>query len=53
MGVISDGSYALLSGTVGGWLKGNLGFLRAQRSFAGSVYLALGIATALTGSRKK
>jgi threonine/homoserine/homoserine lactone efflux protein len=53
MGVISDSSYALLSGTLGGWLKGNLGFLRAQRYFAGSVYLALGVATALTGSRKK
>jgi threonine/homoserine/homoserine lactone efflux protein len=53
MGVISDGSYALLSGTLGGWLKGNLGFLRAQRYFAGSVYLALGVATALTGARKK
>ena len=53
MGVISDSSYALLSGTLGSWLKGNLGFLRAQRYFAGSVYLALGVATALTGSRKK
>jgi threonine/homoserine/homoserine lactone efflux protein len=53
MGVVSDGSYALLSGTVGGWLKENLGFLRAQRYFAGGVYLALGVATALSGSRKK
>jgi threonine/homoserine/homoserine lactone efflux protein len=53
MGVVSDSSYALLSGTLGGWLKGNLGFLRAQRYFAGGVYLALGVTTALTGSRKK
>jgi threonine/homoserine/homoserine lactone efflux protein len=53
MGTVSDGTYALLSGTLGGWLKSNLGFLRAQRYFAGGVYLALGVATALTGSRKR
>jgi threonine/homoserine/homoserine lactone efflux protein len=53
LAIFTDSSYALLSGSVGGWLKGNLGFLRAQRYFAGSVYLALGVATALTGSRKK
>jgi threonine/homoserine/homoserine lactone efflux protein len=52
MGTVSDGSYALLSGTFGAWLKGNLGFLRTQRYFAGGVYLALGVATALTGTRK-
>jgi threonine/homoserine/homoserine lactone efflux protein len=52
MGICSDGSYALLSGTVGGRLKSNPGFLRAQRYFAGSVYLALGAVAALSGSRK-
>jgi threonine/homoserine/homoserine lactone efflux protein len=49
----TDFSYALLAGTAGGWLKGNLGFVRAQRYFAGTVYLALGVATAFTGARKK
>ncbi len=34
-------------------LRGNLKFLRAQRYFAGSVYLGLGAATALTGTGKK
>lgn len=53
MGIVSDGSYALLSGTLGGWLRSNLGFLRAQRYFAGGVYLALGVTTALTGARKR
>ena len=52
MGVVSDGSYALLSGSLGGWLRGNLGFIRAQRYVAGSIFLALGVATALTGRRK-
>lgn len=53
MGLCSDGLYALLAGTVGHWLKDNLGFWRAQRYFAGSIYILLGVATALTGSDKK
>jgi threonine/homoserine/homoserine lactone efflux protein len=53
MGVFSDGGYALLSGTIGGWLRGNLGFIRAQRYVAGTIYLALGVATAFTGHRRK
>ncbi|MEW6737282.1 MAG: LysE family translocator [Acidobacteriota bacterium] len=52
MGVISDGLYAVLSGTIGNWLRGNLRFLRAQRYFAGSVYIGLGITTALSGSNR-
>jgi threonine/homoserine/homoserine lactone efflux protein len=31
LGICSDGLYALLAGTMGHWLKGNLRFLRAQR----------------------
>lgn len=53
MGLFSDGLWALLAGTVGNWLKGNLRFLRAQRYFSGSIYITLGIATALSGSTKK
>jgi threonine/homoserine/homoserine lactone efflux protein len=53
MGVFSDGGYALLSGTIGSWLKGNLGFFRAQRYVASTIYLALGVATAFTGHRRK
>ncbi|MBE7549939.1 MAG: LysE family translocator [Anaerolineales bacterium] len=53
LGICSDGLYALLAGTVGHWLRGNLGFLRAQRYFAGSVYIGLGVTTALSGSSKK
>lgn len=40
-------------GTLGNWLKGNLRFLRAQRYFAGSVFIALGVTTALAGSGEK
>ncbi|MCL4302477.1 MAG: LysE family translocator [Anaerolineae bacterium] len=53
LGICSDGLYALLAGTLGRWLRGNLGFLRAQRYFAGSVYIGLGVTTALSGSSKK
>jgi len=53
LGALSDCVYALAAGSVGNWLRGNLKFLRAQRYFAGSVYIGLGAATALGGAHKK
>jgi threonine/homoserine/homoserine lactone efflux protein len=53
LGTLSDSVYALAAGSVGAWLRGNLRFLRAQRYFAGSVYLGLGVVTALSGAHKK
>jgi threonine/homoserine/homoserine lactone efflux protein len=53
MGVCSDGAYAVLAGTLGQWLKGNLQVLRAQRYFAGSVYIGLGLTTAFADTRSK
>jgi threonine/homoserine/homoserine lactone efflux protein len=53
LGALSDLTYALAAGGVGNWLRGNLTFLRAQRVFAGSVYLGLGVATALGGAHKR
>lgn len=53
MGVLSDGTYAVLAGAVGHWLKGNLKALRAQRYFAGSVYIGLGLTTAFADTRSK
>ncbi|MCI0395790.1 MAG: LysE family translocator [Chloroflexi bacterium] len=50
MGLCSDGLYALLAGTAGRWLKRNTGVLSAQRYFAGTIYLLLGVTTALSGS---
>lgn len=52
LGLCSDGTYALLAGTVGGWLKGRGGFWRGQRLFAGGVYIALGVSTALAGAEQ-
>jgi threonine/homoserine/homoserine lactone efflux protein len=53
LGICSDGLYALLAGTIGHWLKGSLRFLRVQRYFAGTVYIGLGVTTALSGSNRK
>ena len=52
LGFLSDTIYALLAGSVGNVIRGNLRFLRAQRYFAGSVYIGLGAATALTGTNR-
>ena len=53
LGTLSDSIYALASGSLGNWLRGNLKFARAQRYFAGSVYIGLGAATAFSGVHRK
>ncbi len=50
LATVTDGLYAILSGTFANWLKGNLQFLKFQRYFAGTVYIGLGLTTALSGS---
>ena len=52
MACVTDGTYALLAGTIGQWLRGNRNFLRAERYFAGSVYIGLGMSTALADTIK-
>ena len=53
LGILSDGTYAVAAGSFGQWLKSHTGVLRAQRYFAGSVFIALGVLTAATGNSKK
>ena len=53
LGLTSGSLYSLLAGSLGNLLRGNLKFLRAQRYFAGSVYIGLGAATALTGINRR
>lgn len=53
LGILSDGAWALLAGTAGNWLKRNRRFLQAQRYFSGSVFIALGIVTALAEPIRK
>lgn len=52
MAFISDMFYAMLAGTLGQWLKANVRYLRWQRYFMGSAYIALGLGAALAGSHK-
>ena len=47
MAIMTDGMYALLASTTGGWLKRNQSFLRAERYVVGSVYIGLGVTAAL------
>jgi threonine/homoserine/homoserine lactone efflux protein len=53
LGTLSDSIYALASGSIGNWLRGNLKFVRAHRYFAGTVYIGLGTATAFSGAHRK
>jgi threonine/homoserine/homoserine lactone efflux protein len=55
LALCTDGLYALLSGTAADWLRrknGGQRFRRATRYASGGVYLALGAATAISGSGK-
>jgi threonine/homoserine/homoserine lactone efflux protein len=48
----SDATYALVAGTAGSWLKESRGYLKAQRWVSGTVFIGLGVATALSGSKR-
>jgi threonine/homoserine/homoserine lactone efflux protein len=53
MAMISDGAYALLASALGGWLQRNPLILKRQKYVAGSIYIGLGVTTAITGSSQK
>jgi threonine/homoserine/homoserine lactone efflux protein len=53
LALVSDSLYGLLAGTLGGALRRNVGFLRVQRYVSGSVFVGLGLATAVSGSKAK
>ncbi len=50
MAVTTDSGYAILAGTLGGLLRGRRNVQRVQRYVAGTVYIGLGLAAALSGS---
>jgi threonine/homoserine/homoserine lactone efflux protein len=55
LGLLTDGLYALLGGTAGDWLRRKsrgASFRRMRRYVPGGVYIALGAATAVSGSGK-
>ena len=49
MGIMSDSLYALVAGSAGEFLSGNAQVARAQKYLAGTIYISLGITTALLG----
>jgi threonine/homoserine/homoserine lactone efflux protein len=51
MGIVSDSLYAVAAGGLGGWLRRRPGVMQVQRYFAGSIFIALGIGTALAGGK--
>jgi threonine/homoserine/homoserine lactone efflux protein len=52
LAILSDGTWVLVAGTASERLRGHAGFLRTQRYVSGSVFVGLGVATALTGSHR-
>ena len=50
--LVSDSMYALVAGTAGRWLKQSRGYLRVQRWVSGTVFIGLGVVTALSGSKR-
>jgi threonine/homoserine/homoserine lactone efflux protein len=53
MGTTSDSLWALFSGSVAEWLRGNPAWMRGERYVSGSILISLGLATAFAGSSTK
>jgi threonine/homoserine/homoserine lactone efflux protein len=52
LGLLSDGAYALASGSIGSWLRRRRSVAAIQRRVSAAVYAALGVGTALVGERR-
>jgi threonine/homoserine/homoserine lactone efflux protein len=50
LALLSDSAWALIAGTVAGWLREHLSL---QRWVSGGVFIGLGLATAVSGSHRK
>jgi threonine/homoserine/homoserine lactone efflux protein len=53
VGLTTDSVWALTAGSAAGWLRRNQFFIHNQQYVSGTVYLGLGMATAVSGSRHK
>ena len=49
----TDSAYGILAGTAGGWLQRHAGVRWVRRYLTGSVYIGLGMSTALPGAEHK
>jgi threonine/homoserine/homoserine lactone efflux protein len=52
LGMISDGLLGLLAGTAAGWVRARPRSRQVQRWLTGSIFIGVGVATALTGHRR-
>jgi threonine/homoserine/homoserine lactone efflux protein len=52
LGLCTDGSYALVAGSIAPWLHGHARVLRGERYVVGATFIGLGVAAALSGSRR-
>jgi threonine/homoserine/homoserine lactone efflux protein len=52
LALVCDSGWGLAAGTASGWLRGSRRLLRTQRYATGGVLVGLGVATALSGTRK-
>ena len=52
LGLVTDSIWALATGTAGGVLRRSRRFASVQRYVTGTVYVGLGVATALAGSEE-
>lgn len=52
LGLLSDGTYALASGSIGSWIRRRRSIAGIQRRLSAGIYAALGIGTALVGERR-
>ena len=52
-GLVSDGMYALLAGTLGNHMAQRPAWRRNSRYAGGAIYIALGAAAAFSGSAKR
>lgn len=53
LGLFTDGCYALLAGTAGGWLKRSRGYVKFERYVSGVLFIGLGLTAALAGTQKE
>ncbi len=51
LGLLSDGTYALASGSIGSWLRRRRSIAAVQRRVSAAIYAMLGVGTALAGQK--
>jgi threonine/homoserine/homoserine lactone efflux protein len=51
LGILSDGTYALISAWAAERIRGSRSFAKIRRSVTGAVYVVLGVTAAASGSR--